>query len=372
MNRIRVMYMAHAFEVGGVEDLVLSLVRHLPDRFEPLVCAIHDLGAIGREIRDARVPVTVLGLNPGLRRPWDLARMRHFLRQAQPQIVHTFLLTASLYGRLAAMLARVPIVIGTEQNIYHAKHPRHALAERLLMAGTARVVASAESVRDHYIRSLHVNPAKVDVIYNAVDWEHLRTTAGRAEIRRSMGIPAGAPAIAAIGRLTEQKGHTYLFDALAQTDALGHVHLIVAGDGELREALCDRARALGIGARVHFLGIRRDVGNVLSAADVFVLPSLWEGLPLALVLAMGAGVPAVATSVGGVPEIVDHGRTGVLVPPANSAELGGAISRLLTDPALQRRIAAAACASLRPRFGVDQYVCSVTSLYDRLLTGRAA
>ena len=106
VHRTRVMYIAHTFEVGGAEDLVLNLVRHLPDRFEPMVCAIGDLGPIGHEIRAAGIPVTALGLNPGLRRPWDVARIARFLRETQPEIVHTFLLTASLYGRFAAMLAR--------------------------------------------------------------------------------------------------------------------------------------------------------------------------------------------------------------------------------------------------------------------------
>ena len=121
--RIRVVYLAHTFEVGGAEEMVLNLVRHLPARFEPMVCCIHELGPIGAEIRDSGTPISVLGLNPGLRRPWDVARIRRYLREAQPQIVHTFLLTASIYGRLAAMLARVPIVIGTEVNIYRAEAP---------------------------------------------------------------------------------------------------------------------------------------------------------------------------------------------------------------------------------------------------------
>ena len=366
------MYMAHAFEVGGAEDMVLNLVRHLPPRFEPMVCAIHHLGPIGLEIQDAGIPTTVLGLDPGLRRPWDVARLRRFLCRTRPHIVHTFLLTASVYGRLAAMLARVPVVIGTEQNIYHEKRLRHALAEWLLMTGTSRVVASAAAVREHYIRSVHVNPAKVDVIYNAVDWDHLQTTAGRDEMRHLTGITAGSPVLATIGRLTRQKGHIYLFEALARTAALARAHLIVAGDGELGAWLRDRAAAFGLSARVHFLGVRRDVGNVLNAADVFVLPSLWEGLPLALALAMGAGVPVVSTTVGGIPELVEDGRTGLLVRPADSIELGRALARLIDEPDLCGRLATAARAALRSRFGVDACIASVTALYDRLIDGRAA
>ena len=155
--------MAHAFMVGGAEEIVLNLVRHLPARFEPMVCCIHEAGPIGDEIRKTGTPVAVLGLNPGMRRPRDLGGIRRYLREAQPQIVHTFLLTASLYGRLAAILERVPIVIGTEVNMYADKKPHHAMAERLLMWGTDRVIASAEAVREFYIRQIHADPAMATV-----------------------------------------------------------------------------------------------------------------------------------------------------------------------------------------------------------------
>lgn len=371
-GRTRVMYLAHTFAVGGAEEMVLNLVRHLPARFEPMVCCIHDLGPIGEEIRAAGVPVTVLGLSPGLRRPWDVVRLQQFLSEAKPRIVHTFLLTASVYGRLAAMLAGVPIVIGTEVNIYERKRPAHALAERLLMQGTSTVVASAESVRQFYIRQVHANPAKVEVIYNAVDWSQLKTTRGREEMRVSLEVPLDRPAAGVIARLTEQKGHVHLFEALARTPGLADLFLIVVGDGDLRHSLEQRAAALGIAGRVRFLGARRDLGDLLNAVDLFVLPSLWEGLPLSLVLAMGAGLPVVATRVAGLPEVVDDERTGLLVPPGDSRALGAALARVVGDAALGRRLGAAAREAVLPKFGVEGYVASVASLYDRLLDGLAA
>jgi len=367
-GRIRVVYLAHAFQVGGAEEMVLNLVRHLPERFEPHVCCIHEAGPIGDEIARTGTPITVLGLNPGLRRPWDVARIRRYLGETRPQIVHTFLLTASLYGRLAAILARVPILIGTEVNIYENKRGRHAMAERLLMAGTDRVVVSAQSVRDFYIRQVHADPAKVEVIYNAVDWSTLHTTMTRESLRASLGIASDAPVAGIIARLTAQKAHRHLFDALAATPALADVQLLVVGDGDLRDDLRVRVEALRLSSRVHFLGARRDLGNLLAAMDVFVLPSLWEGLPLSLVLAMGAAVPVVATSVAGIPEVVHDGRTGMLVPPADSLALGHALSRLFGDAGLRQRIGREARAEVLPRFGVDGYVSAVTRLYDRLLS----
>jgi glycosyltransferase involved in cell wall biosynthesis len=371
VGRTRVVYLAHAFSVGGAEEMVLNLVKHLPPRFEPMACCIHEAGPIGEEIRKTGTPVAVLGLNPGFRRPFDLSGIRAYLRETRPHIVHTFLLTASLYGRLAAILEHVPIVIGTEVNIYERKKTHHAIAERLLMAGTDRVIVSAASVRDFYIDQVHADPGKVDVIYNAVDFEQARASTPRPEMRAALGVPADAPVAGVIARLTEQKGHRFLFEALAATPELTTVHLLVIGGGDLQQVLVERARDLGLSARVHFLGPRRDLGDLLGAMDVFVMPSLWEGLPLSLVLAMGAGVPAVATAVAGIPEVIDHDRTGLLVPPGDTPALGAALGRLFTGEAYRARIGRAGRDSVLPRFGIDKYVDSVTRLYDRLL-GQAA
>lgn len=356
--------------VGGAEEMVLNLVRRLPERFEPMVCCIHEAGPIGEEIRKTGTPVDVLGLNPGLLRLFDVGRIRSYLRHAQPHIVHTFLLTASVYGRLAAILARIPIVIGTEVNIYERKRRRHAIAERLLMAGTDRVVVSAASVRDFYIEQVHADPAKVDVIYNAVDFSQTESTRTRDDMRGALGVPADARVAGVIARLTEQKGHRFLFEALAATPALADVHVLVIGGGELRDDLVRRAESLGLSQRVHFLGARRDLGNLLGAMDVFVMPSLWEGLPLSLVLAMGARLPVVATAVAGIPEVVDDGRTGLLVPPGDAVALGAALTLAFNDPPRRARMGHDARASVLPRFGVDKYVASVAELYDELLRRR--
>jgi glycosyltransferase involved in cell wall biosynthesis len=366
-RRTRVLYIAHTFMVGGAEEMVLNLVRHLPDRFDPIVCCIGEPGPIGEEIQKTGVPFHAFHLNPGVRRPWHVLGIARRFRELQPDIVHTFLLTASLYGRLGAVVAGVPIIIGTEVNIYEHKKLLHAVAERLLLRGTDRVIASAESVRTFYVRQVHADPAKIDVIYNAVDWSQLVTTASRDAVRTSVGVPAGSPLAGIIARLTEQKAHRYLFDAMAETPALAALHLLVVGDGELRDDLRQRADRLGLSGRVHFLGARRDLGDLLSSIDIFVMPSLWEGLPLSMVLAMGAGLPVVATRVAGIPEVVHDGVTGLLVPPADVPALGSALSRLVADPALRRTIGAAACAFVRPRFGVDGYVAAVTGLYDQLL-----
>ena len=364
--KIRVCYMAHAFAVGGAEEMVLNLVQHLPSRFEPVVCCINQAGPIGEEIRKTGTPVTVIGLTPGLRHPWDIAGIRRYLRETRPAIVHTFLLTASLYGRLAAILAHVPIVIGTEVNIYERKRRHHILAERMLLSRTDRVIVSANSVRDFYVDQIHADPGKIDVVYNAVDWKSITPSKSRQEMRASLGLQPDAKVAGVIARLTEQKGHRFLLQAMT-TPALADLQLLIVGDGDLREALKAEAKDLGLTSRVHFLGARRDLGDLLAAVDVFVMPSLWEGLPLSMILAMGANVPVVATEVAGIPEVVGDGRTGWLVPAGNSLALATALVDVFRDRARTASIAAAARDFVLPRFGVDGYVNSIVDLYDRLL-----
>jgi len=371
-RRVRVVYLSHAFMVGGAEEMVLNLVRHLaPDRYEPFVCAIHEPGPVGQEIAATGVPFRALVRVPGVRDPLAVAAIYRYLREIRPDVVHTFLLTASLYGRLAAIAARVPIVIGTEVNVYEHKRRVHALAERLLMWGTDCVVASAASVKAFYVDQIGADPARVDVIHNAVDFGMLATTATRREIRARIGVPDGALAAGVIARLTDQKGHGVLFDALAAAPELAPLHLIVIGDGPLRGSLDAQATRLGLSARIHFLGARRDLGDLLSAMDLFVLPSLWEGLPLSLVLAMGAGLPAVSTTVAGIPEVVRHGETGLLVPPGDAAALARALAQLVASPGDRERLGRAAREFVLPRFGVDRYVAEISSLYERLLGAEA-
>lgn len=368
--RVRVVYLAHTLAVGGAEEMLLNLVRYLPPAFEPVVVCIDRPGPMGVEIQKTGVPFHSLGLQPGLRHPADLWRLQQFLHSIEPTIVHTFLLTASLYGRFAAMLARVPIVIGTEVNIYERKQPLHRAAERWLMQHTDAVIASAESVRDFYIKQVSAAPDKVVVVYNAVDWSQLQATQTRDQIRGEFGVPLDAPLAGIIARLTEQKAHRVLFDAMASRAELQALHLLVVGDGELRDELMRRVEHLGLDRRVHFAGARRDLGNVLGAIDMFLMPSLWEGLPLSLVLAMGANLPVIASRVAGIPEVVRDGVTGLLVKAGDAADLANALVRLVQDTTLRHTLGQAASAFVRPRFGADGYIASVTSLYDSLLAAK--
>src|SRR5262245_42570776 len=172
---VRVVYLTHTLGVGGAEELILNMVARLPrDRFEPIVCCFENPpGPIGPEIAALGVRIVPLGVAPGWRHPFGWWTIVKALRGLQPQIVHTFMLPASLYGRSAAVAAGVPIIIGTEVNIYDRKQRHHIVVERLLTARSACIVASAEAVKSAYVRQLGIDARSVRVVYNAVNWDRL-------------------------------------------------------------------------------------------------------------------------------------------------------------------------------------------------------
>ena len=367
----RVVYLTHTLGVGGAEELILNMVTRLPrNRYEPIVCCFENPpGPIGAEIAAHGVPVIPLGVVPGWRRPlgwWSIVRQ---LRRLRPQIVHTFMLPASLYGRSAAIAAGVPIIIGTEVNIYERKQRHHIVIERLLASRSACVVASAESVKAAYIRQLGIGADAVRVVYNAVNWERLQATATPETVRAELGIPADRIVVGVVATLQDKKGHRVLLDAFARTPGLESVWLMLVGDGPERASLEAYVATLGMTDRVTFCGTRRDLGDLLPAMDVFALPSLWEGLPLALILAMGASRPVVATRLAGIPEVVSDGETGLLVEPGDAASLGSALARVCADDVLRARLGAKARAAVRDRFGADAYSAAVMRIYEEFLGG---
>jgi glycosyltransferase involved in cell wall biosynthesis len=366
---LRVVFLTHSLAVGGAEELILNLVARLPrERFEAIVCTFEQHpGPMAAEIAALGIEVRALGVTPGWRQPRAWWSIVGCLRQLRPHIVHTFLLPASLYGRAAAWAARVPIIIGTEVNIYERKQRHHILAERLLARVSDSIIASAESVKSAYVRQLGIPSSRVRVVYNAVNWERLHASTTPARVRGELNIPEHRLVVGVVATLQEKKGHRILFEACARTAGLEQLWLMIVGDGPLRSSLEECATQLGIRDRVTFCGTRRDLGNVLPAMDIFALPSLWEGLPLALILAMGAGRPVAATNLAGIPEVITDGRTGLLVPPGDAEAMGSALVRLAHDAGERERLGDAARTAVLNRFGADAYTAAVVALYDECL-----
>lgn len=369
---MKALFLCQNLGVGGAEELILGASTALPSvGVEAGVVALTRRGPIADEIAAAGVPVQLAAGQPGPRDPAAFIRLVRLLQRERPDVVHTFLITASIYGRMAAFMAGVPLVLAAEQNVYQRKPKRHALLERALAARTYRVVACCEVVGQFYQRQVGVSSSKVAVVYNAVRFGARPRPEHRATARAALGLPEDAIVLGTLGRLTEQKGQRLLLQAVSRL-AAEHPNLVLflAGVGPLRDELEAEAGQLGIVDRVRFLGMRRDRENLYAAMDIFVLPSQWEGLSLALVEAMGAGRAVVATSVGGNPEVVTDGRTGLLVPAFDSSALTDALGQMISDPEQRTALGEAAATEARTRFSIEEHVSQLAALYRQGLAER--
>jgi glycosyltransferase involved in cell wall biosynthesis len=366
---VRVLHVITSLGIGGAERLVLAAARGLPrDRFEQAICCLEERGARAREAEAAGVPVYSVDSFPGLRHPLAFARLVRIVRRVRPTIVHTHLQSANLYGRLAARLAAVPIVIATEHNVYAAKPRRYVLVERMLARGTDAIVAVSVEVQRFLGRQLRVAPSAIRVVHNGVALEP-PSEAGASELRARLAVGPGGVRLATVASLTPKKGLDVLVCALARLKAAGvDCAAALAGEGAERRRIEASIARLGLADRVHLLGAVVNVADVLGAADLFVLPSRVEGLPLALLEAMAAGKPVIATAVGGVPEVVESNVNGVLVPPNDEAALADAIAALARSPEERARLGDAARRTIeRGGFTEEAYLASLTKLYGELL-----
>jgi glycosyltransferase involved in cell wall biosynthesis len=293
----------------------------------------------------------------------------HWLRQQRPAILHTYLFHANLLGRVLGRLAGVPLVICSERTMQTESKARYRL-NRWTVGLADRVVAVSASVADFCIDHVGLPADKLVVIPNGVDLP-VEPPASRQETRAELALsaaegldlPPDAPVIGAVCRLDPLKGLNFLLQALAR---LAGVWLVVVGDGPERDRLVALTVELGLAGRVCWAGQRRDVSRLLSAFDLFVQPSLHEGLPNAVLEAMAAGLPVVATAVGGTPEAVVDGVTGLLVPPADVEALAQALAGLLADPERRQRLGRAGRQRVAEHFSLAQMVAKTERLYRDL------
>jgi glycosyltransferase involved in cell wall biosynthesis len=362
--------------LGGGQVTVLTLARGLDrEKFEVFVASeeggplVDELEKIG--IR--HVPVR-LGKLSGLSAAGALAAV---LQENAVDILHTHGGVAGLYGRLAARKARTPAVVHTVHGIHylHYRNPAAKRAfivlERRLSRITDAVVFVSAADMESAARLRLALPPKARLIRNGVapiPPERLRESAA---VRAELGA-VGRPLVVAVSRLHRQKGVTYLLRAVPLVrNEIPDVRVVVAGGGPLADRLGAEVKALRVGDNAALLGERTDALDILAAADLFVLPSLWEGLPYVLVEAAALEKPIVATDIDGVREVIRSGATGVLVPPRDPAALAAAILFLLKDRAFTSRLGEAARNEIPSQFSVERMISETESLYLEVLSAKS-
>ena len=392
-RKINVMQVIGDLDIGGAQEVVRTLVDYLSSEdCQPIVGTFKD-GPMRQDIERLGVPVETLPARryPVVALPLFVADMIQIWRglaelvdKYDLDVIQTHLLRSlDFLTLLLPYTTPLRAVVWTFHNSsfelpvtgswgrrwsVRLKNYSHRLLYRLSARMVSGFVGVSDKVGDAMVEILGPLRGKITVICNGVDVKRYERAVDRATLRGQLGLEAGACLIAVVATLKEQKGHRYLVEAMASiVPQHPEVHVLVIGDGGLRAPLEAQVELLGLGEHIHFLGNRDDVPTLLAGSDLFVLPSLWEGLPMALLEAMAAGLPIVATEVSGTVQVMISNETGILVPPGNTQRLAEAIEQLLAEPAQAQAMGAAARRLVSEKFSARKQAAEHVALYRRLL-----
>ena len=340
--------------------------RYDRSRFEPLLCGLKAGEPASEKLAEQGVPVLHLGR--GRFDPRILSDLVALGRRTRARILHVHGYAAADFGRLAARWLGAGLVL--HEHFADPRMPRYqGWADRALRGLTHRAIAVSGSTRDFLVRERHVPASRVRVIWNGAPLDEFAPVPREQAlaVRRQLGLLDEQLVIGSVGRLSAQKGHVHLLDALPAVFASEpRARLLLVGDGDEEPRLREQAARLGLGERVVFAGHRADVPAVLGAIDLLAISSLYEGTPLALFEAMAAGKAIVSTSVDGCREVLEEGRTALLVPPGDAPALAAVLGRALGDEGLRARLSAGARQDSR-RYDIRACVGNMEALYDEVL-----
>jgi glycosyltransferase involved in cell wall biosynthesis len=367
---LRIDYFIDHLKVGGAQRHLVELFGSLDRRrFALQVTVAKRGGALEAAVERLGIPVRPFGVGTSLARPGTAARLlatARRLRAERVHVVHGYLYAGNLLGMLAGRLAGVPIRLASKRSLDRYPRRSQLLATRLANACAHRVLCNAGSVARFVGTEERPEAAKLVVIPNGI-----RIPQPPPAAERPAGLPPGAKVVGLVGRLGWKKGYPDLLAAAVRVRAARpDVEFVVVGDGPLRGEITAQAARLGLTPHLHLLGELDRVAPLLRGFDVFVIASVIEGMPNALLEALALERPVVATTVGGIPEIVAHGESGLLVPPSDPAAMAEAILRLLDDPTTAAAYGAAGRRTVEARYSLDAMAARFTALYEELATAR--
>jgi glycosyltransferase involved in cell wall biosynthesis len=384
-RRVRVLHVITRLVVGGAQENTLLTVAHLDRaRYNVTLASGPTTGSEGSledqipsGIAFERIPELIRDPHPA-KDVVALRRLYALMRRDRYHIVHTHTTKAGMLGRIAAKLARIPVVVHTPHG--HAFHDYLNKAgsvalrwmEGWLALGTDRIICLTEAERQDHLRFRIGPPEKFDVIHSGVDVERFRHARIVPDVmRRLLGLSPDGPLVGCVARLVPVKGVEYLLEAIPSVRAaIPQATVVFVGDGPLRADLERRADTLRLNGAVAFLGLRRDVAEIMALCDVVVLPSLNEGMGRAAVEALAAGRPVIGSKISGIQDVIVDGETGLLIPPADTQALAQAIVRILTNPDVGIRMGQRGKDAVN-RFAIGPMITGIDRLYTGLLAAAA-
>lgn len=371
---LRILHVITGLEVGGAERVLLETARYqAAEGHEVNVCSLRPGGPLEAAVREV-CPVFTANMGHALT-PQVVWRLARLMRRGDYDIAHSYLYQANLVTRVAARLAGVPVNISSVRCSYTWLNWKHFAVDRWTAHLADCITSVSEATRQFSIKREGLPAARIVTLPNGIDvsrFAAIDCQAARTTLREALGYGPDELVVCTTGRLHEQKGHTYLFQAAEQLkEQYPHLRLLVIGDGPQRAALEAECRVRGLAGMVTFLGMRKDVPELLAASDLFAFPSLYEGMPNAVLEAMAMSLPVVASTADGTVEIIEHEQHGLLVPPGDTSALKDALARLMADAALRRQFAEAGHRRVVEEFTFQKTMQQTEALYDEYLRRKA-
>lgn len=366
-NMIRtILFLSTSSGPGGAERVINNLAASLdPQRYRAVLCLFRP-GWLQDRSESRGIRTFIIPTHGMTDWRWAI-QFKRLLRQEQVDLIHAHEFDANVQGAFVAALTGLPLVATVHGKNYFWERFRRRLAYRWV-SRRATMVAVSENLKQFIVEKVGVSPSRVKVLYNGVD---MLPQCDRAEVdacRKELGLPESHQVVGVVGNLYPVKGHQYLIEGIPSVLAkCPDTSFVFAGRGQLETELKAHVDRLGVGGKVFFLGLRQDIPRILAMLDVFVLPSLSEGLSMAILEAMIAGKPVVATQVGGNPELILDGKTGFLVPPRDSQALAARLVTLLTDKQQAALFAERGKRRAEGQFSLRTMVSSYQSLYEECL-----
>lgn len=367
----KIIFLHQSLEVGGAENLRLTLLKHIDRaRFHIKVCSIGKKGPIGESIERLGYDVDELGLDPDSKNIYITFRLAGYLKRERPDILHCSLFNANFHGRIAGFLSRIPFLI-TEEHSEHfqyngLKMAPYRIADFALSHITDFIVCCSEGLKRDIIEKERLPFRKVISIENCLDLDNYGIRTKREDIRDSYSIREEIVFIT-VASLSERKGHSFLIESLRGIKDMGYdFKCFFAGDGPLKESLKFKVKSLKLEESIIFLGNVSNVTDYLNASDVFILPSLFEGLSIALMEAMLAGLSCIVTDVGSNADLIKTGFNGTVVPPRDKEALKSAIIFYLQNRHLIKEFGKRSMDIIERKYSsMDEYIGRYYELWDK-------
>ncbi len=372
MKKIRVMQIINSLDIGGAERVAINIAANLdPQRFDPMILTLEGLGPFSAVLDRQGIEYASLFKKPGTR-PSTFFGIAQQIRERKIDIVTTHNYGALYYGSFGSRIGGCRRLLHVDHNRMYASKRRLLIPHKLPASMAYKVIAVSKEIRTYLISHEGIKPERIGIISNGIDEGLYTGNLDRRLVKTRLGIPEDRILIGTGARLVPEKGLTHLLDAMSILGKKrGDFLLVIAGDGPLRKDLEKRVRDNGLSSHVSFLGERTDFHEIIRLFDIYVLPSVSEGLPLSLLEAMAARKAIVASKVGGIPDVITAGNNGLLVPPGEPRPLSDAIGYLMDNPLKRSEFGERAYAGFREKHSAKTMADAYGLLYEQMMeTGR--